>query len=48
MQNTACSLSNCRRFYLTVEPGRTSSRELDDRGVDRSGIRAVARASAVL
>lgn len=44
--NVARSLNNWRKYRQTVtELGRMSNRELNDLGIDRSDIRAVARAS---
>lgn len=44
--NVARSLNNWRKYRQTVsELGRMSNRELNDLGIDRGEIRAVARAA---
>ncbi|WP_283193077.1 DUF1127 domain-containing protein [Rhizobium sp. AN80A] len=47
--NVARSLNNWRKYRQTVtELGRMSNRELNDLGIARGDIRAVARASVAL
>ncbi|WP_426129374.1 DUF1127 domain-containing protein [Pararhizobium sp. PWRC1-1] len=44
--NVARSFNNCRKYRQTVtEPGRMSSRELQELGIDRADIQSVARHS---